>query len=348
MLSPYKRLLSSSVSRRNVRRGAGRRRSSFAVAVAVVMALSACGSSNDPTSNSNKPTSDSNKLTSVSVGAVPIIDVAPLYLGVHEGIFKRHGLDVKVQVSQGGSAIIPAVLNGELQFGNSNSLSLLIAASKGLDLSLIAAGSGSTDDPASDASTVVVPARSAINRLGDLGSKRVAINSINNIIDVVVREAVRADGGDPGSVKFVEIPFPEMPAAVSGGQVDAAYVTEPFATIAQQQGAKKLPSPAASAFDRLQLTQYFTSAQFANKSPQTVKAFVDAMVESQRFASDNPDRVRNIITTYTQIKPSLASKLILPAYPTSVNMQSLKRLAELAKVDGLVSSEIPFDKLVRK
>jgi len=307
---------------------------------AAVMLVSACGTSDEPASSGDE-------LIPVTVGAVPILDVAPLYLGVEAGIFERHGLDVSVQTSQGGAAIIPAVLASEVEFGNSNGISLLIAASKGLDLSLISPGSGSTDDPASDASTVVVPAESPIMRVRDLEGKRVAVNALNNIIDTIVREAVRADGGDPETVNFVELPFPDMPAAVSNGQVDAAYVTEPFLTVASQQGARALPSLAASAFDELGLTFYFTSARYAESNPETVDAFTNAMLEAQDLANTNPDQVREIVTSYTQIEPSLASELVLPAYPTSVNTASLEMLGQLAERDGLVSSPVNLKELVR-
>src|SRR5690625_2481883 len=72
-------------------------------AVALVM-LSACGGS-DPNSTNQ---TDAEGLTEINVGVIPILDTVPIYLGVDEGIFEEHGLDVNLQEAQGGAAIIPA------------------------------------------------------------------------------------------------------------------------------------------------------------------------------------------------------------------------------------------------
>jgi len=48
-------------------------------------------------------------MTSVRVGVIPITAVAPVYLGVEQGFFKREGLRVEPVPAQGGAAIVPAV-----------------------------------------------------------------------------------------------------------------------------------------------------------------------------------------------------------------------------------------------
>ena len=40
-----------------------------------------------------------------------------------------------------------------------------------------------------------------------------------------LHERLRKAGGDPKAVKFVELGFPDMPAAVESGQVDAAWTS---------------------------------------------------------------------------------------------------------------------------
>jgi hypothetical protein len=42
-----------------------------------------------------------------AVGIIPIVDVAPIYLGVQEGFFSDRNLDVTIETGQGGAAIGP-------------------------------------------------------------------------------------------------------------------------------------------------------------------------------------------------------------------------------------------------
>jgi len=84
------------------------------------------------------------------VGVIPIADVAPLYLGMKKGFFKQEQLTIKPQLAEGGAAITPAVLSGDFQIGFSNTLSLLIAASKDLPVEIISQGvlAGKTEEQA--------------------------------------------------------------------------------------------------------------------------------------------------------------------------------------------------------
>ena len=54
--------------------------------------------------------------TEITVGVIPIADVAPAYLGIDKGFFRDQGLDVKLQPIEGGAAVIPAVAQGDVQF----------------------------------------------------------------------------------------------------------------------------------------------------------------------------------------------------------------------------------------
>ena len=75
---------------------------------------------------------------------VPVTDVAALYLGEEVGIFKRHGLEMKVNIGTTGVAMVAAVVSGEYQFAFSALVGILQARDKGLPVKIIAAGSSST------------------------------------------------------------------------------------------------------------------------------------------------------------------------------------------------------------
>lgn len=286
--------------------------------------------------------------TEVTVGVIPILDVAPIYLGIEQGFFTDRGLEVTLESAQGGAAIVPAVVSGQFQFGFSNNTSLLLAQAQGLPLKIVAPGSSSTSEPGADFAGVVVRADSDIQGAADLADATVAINTLNNISDTVVREAVRQDGGDPAGIDFVELAFPDMPAAVAEGQVDAAFVVEPFLAISESQGARDVASAYALATEDLSVATYFTSEQLIQSDPELVMAFAEAMVESQRYATDNPDEVRRIITTYTQIDPELIPALTLPAFPDEINTDSIQVLADLALEDGLLDSEADVEALIQE
>ncbi|HEV7871278.1 MAG TPA: ABC transporter substrate-binding protein [Modestobacter sp.] len=305
------------------------------------LALAGCGGGDGGTAD----TGASGDLTVVSVGAIPIVDVAPLYLGVERGIFADHGLQVEPFLAQGGAAIVPAVVTGQAQFGFSNITSLLQAEARGVPLALVAPGSGATGDPDADFAAVIVRSDSPVQDAADLAGRSVAINSINNISDTVIRQAVRQAGGDAESVKFVELPFPNMVAAVADGSVDAAFTVEPFATVGKGQGMRAVASPYTQTHPDLTVAGYFTSDQYAADNPDAVQAFAEAMVEAQQYATDHPGEARAVLGSYTQIDPAVAAALTLPRFQTEIDRDSVAKLLGLGVQDGNIPDGVDLDEV---
>ncbi|WP_371673693.1 ABC transporter substrate-binding protein [Streptomyces sp. NBC_00289] len=310
----------------------------LAVVIAVV-GVAGCGSSESGSSGTSS--SGGSGTTTVKVGVIPIVDVAPLYLGQQKGFFDRRGIKLEMVSAQGGAAIIPGVVSGQFQFGFSNTTSLMIAQSKGVPVKSVVNGAASNGEIGADVTAVVVKKDSPIKSAKDLAGRTVAVNTLQNIGDTTVRESVRRAGGDPSKVKFVEIAFDQMPAAVDGGRVDAAWMGEPAQTIAKAQGARVVASPFAETDPDLTVATYFTSTRLTQQNPGLVKKFTEAMTESLRYASDHPDEARQILTTYTKIDGDVLKNLILPNWPARIDMASLKKLASLSEGDGLFGDKKP-------
>jgi len=303
-----------------------------AAALAVATGLGACG---DDQASSSPSGSGPDRVT---VGVVPIVDVAAIHLGRRQGFFSAEKIDLDLASGQGGATIIPAVASGQFQFGFSNVTSLLLAQNKGLKLKIVAAGDSTTGTIGKDFGAVTVPRGSSITRPADLAGRRVAVNTLNNIGTTTVAKVVRDDGGDPTKITFVELGFPDMPGALAKKQVDAAWTVEPFLSIVRQQGATAVAWPFAGTDAKLMIAAYFTSARFAAANPDLVKRFSTAMNKSLAYAEAHPEQARAVLADYTKIDPKTAATLTMPRFPTEINADSLTLLGALAVKDGLLDT----------
>jgi NitT/TauT family transport system substrate-binding protein len=316
------------------------RRSLLAAVAAAALMASGCGA------GSPASTPSSNGTTKVTVGVIPIVDVAPIYLGVKQGFFSDAGLDVKLETAQGGAAIVPAVVSGQYQFGFSNTISLLLANSQGLPLKVVSSGVASTGQDGKDFGAVIVKADSPIRSAKDLAGKKVAVNTLKNINTTTVNNVVKKAGGDPSTIDYVELPFPDIAAAVAKGDVDAGQVVEPFLTIATGQGDRQVVSNYAGTDPDLAVGMYFTSNQYAAQNAKVVDGFTAAMKKSLDYASAHPDEARAVLSTYTKIDPKVQQSMMLPKWPSSVDRDSVKLLGDLASKDGLITKSVDLDKLL--
>jgi NitT/TauT family transport system substrate-binding protein len=300
----------------------------FAAASTLLLAA-ACGSSDSPETPANEGS------TKVTVGIIPIVDVAPIYLGKEKGFFASRGIELAMEAGQGGAAIVPGVLSGQFQFGFSNVTSLMIAQSKDVPIKVVANGVASTGKPGADFGAVAVKGDSTIQTAKDLVGKKVAVNTLKNIGDTVIREAVRKAGGDPSGVNFVEMGFPQMPAALAAGQIDAAFAVEPTLSAIKAAGGRPISWVYADVAPNLTVAVYFTSKKLIAENPDLVKRFTDAMNESLTYANGHPDEVRKVLTTYTKIDQKVIDGLTLPVWPTEINKASIETLKTLGESDGI-------------
>ncbi|MCU1679637.1 MAG: NitT/TauT family transport system substrate-binding protein [Amycolatopsis sp.] len=317
-----------------------RRRWLVAAVAIAALAAAGCGGGSGTTPAS------SGGITKVKIGVIPIVDVAPIYLGVKKGFFHTEGLDITLETAQGGAAIVPAVVSGQYQFGFSNTTSLLLANSQGLPLKVVSPGVASTGVDGRDFGAVIVKATSPIKTAKDLSGKKVAVNTLKNINTTTIDNVVRKAGGDPAGISYVELPFPDIAAAVAKGDVDAGQVVEPFLTIATGQGDRQVVSNFAGTAPGLTVGMYFASQQFAAQNAKVVTGFTAAMKQSLEYATAHPDEARAILSAYTKIDPAVQKNLVLPKWPGTVDRGSVQLLGDLAGKDGLITKPLNLDALL--
>ncbi len=318
---------------RSIARGPLMRRGlAAALAFALSLTAAACGDEDGSSGGSS-----GEGTTKLKVGIIPIIDVAPIYLGIEKGYFKQEGLELSLESAQGGAAIVPGVMSEQFQFGFSNTISLLLGASQGLPLKVVSAGVASTGEEGKDFGAVIVPKGSDIRTAADLAGRRIAVNTLKNINTTTIDDVVREAGGDPSTIDYVELAFPDIVPAVEKGDVDAGQVVEPFLTISAQQGDRQVVSNYAGTDPDLAVALYFTSRQYAEQNPEVVTKFTDAMEKSLGYAQDHPDEARAVLTSYTKIDPKVQAAVTLPRWPTEIDTDSVQLLADLATRGGLLT-----------
>ena len=319
-----------------------------ALALALVAVLFAAGTVAGCGDDDEEPADGGPK--TVRVGVIPIAPVAPLYLGIDQGFFEEEGLRVEPTLAQGGAAIVPAVMAGEQQFGFSNVVSLMLAQNRGLGVKIVTQGSQSTTtaDSERDFAGVVVREDSPIREPADLAGATIAVNTLQNIGDLTITAALQEQGVDTEDIEFREIPFPDMNAALQEGQVDAVWQEEPFLVQLLGEGARIVLQHYREFADHLTIAAYFTSDEVIESDPEMVASFARAMNRSLEFAQENPDEVRRIVTTYTQIPDEAAQEMVLSYFSPDLNVPSLERLAEAGTEQGIFDEQPAVEDLIHQ
>src|SRR5690606_28039155 len=78
---------------------------------------------------------------------------------------------------------------------------------------------------------------------------------------------------------------------------------------------------------------------------ELVEKFVTAMNHSLSYAESNPEEVRRILGTYTEMDEQLIEDIRLPAFPPDSSIESVQAVGAMTKEDGLTKEDPPVDAL---
>lgn len=291
---------------------------------------------------------DAGKPVTLKIGLIPIADVAPVFLGQKKGFFKEQQITLKPQFAAGGAAITPAVISGDFDIGFSNTVSLLIAGSKKLPVQIIAPGVFGDSNKDKVWEDLLVKKDGPIKTAKDLEGKTVAVNTLNNICGVTINASLEKQDVDISKIKYTEIPFPEMNAALEKGRVQGACVVEPFVSQGKAGAMKGIDPFYYNTAPDLTVATYFASKEYIAKNKDVVDRFVTAMKKSLDYAQAHPDEVRGVLTEYTEIPEAAAQKINLPQWKSDLTTDTIEQLSTLSKKYGYLEEEPDLKELIRQ
>ena len=315
------------------------------VLAATTLALAACGGGDDEASGGSAGSGGEGEVRQVTAGLLPVAVTGALQGGIEQGFFEERNIEVTIETGQGGAALLPAVASGEMEFATSNPVSLLQARGEGLDVRVVGHWT-STHAEGEDVNGVVAHRDSGVTDAAGLAGKRIAVNTLNGMGQLTIDEAVRAGGGDPSGIQYVELPFPDMPAALEAGNVDAVWVPEPFLSqlitgghpVASYSSQESVPGHPTQLF--------FTSGQLAESDPELVADFTAALEETLEWAEANNDAVRTEAEEFLQTPAGAMANVRIEEFGTDLRREQIERMGELMVEAGLLDNDPDIDGLL--
>lgn len=315
-----------------------------AALAASALLLAACSGTPTPTTAPDEGGSD--EIRTISVAALPIVETSALWGAIEAGIFEDHGLEVEVVPAQGGAQAIPALLNGDIQFAIGQPFGPFRAEQQDLGITILTNYANSLEE-GKDVNAVVASAASGITDIADLAGKRVSVNSLGAAGDVTIRAAVDAAGGDSSTIEFVEVAFPDAAAQLDAGNIDAAWVPEPFVSQIVGNGGTLVMHPYQETIPGLPLLLTFTTAELIASDPGLVDDFTAAMTEALEWATANEADVRQAIKDNLEVPEAVADSVPLPVFTAELDKDKIEALGELAVEVGVLDELPDFSKLYR-
>ena len=290
-------------------------------------------------------TNPSGEKATLTVGVVPALDSAGFFIAYYDGLFKAQGLTITPAFVTSSETAIAQQVQGKYQITGGNYVSYIQAQQDGqANLDIFA--EGSVMEPG--AQDLYTMPSSPIRSLADLKGRTVAINAPNNILYLLTASVLTEHGISPKNVHFVtKYPFPQIPAELSEGVVNAAVLPEPFASIAEETyGAVPLADLNQGATTSFPVEGYVATKQWAKQHPQTLADFYRALEQGQQIADTNRaavERAMEDLPGKLSLTPAEAALMSVDEYPVSSGPVGTVDKIRLQRVVNVMQQFLGFD-----
>jgi len=275
-----------------------------AVALLLILALlTACSAT---------PSAES-EIQTIRLGYIPVIIFAPLFVGIERGYFAEENIEIELTtIPNTNDAVIQlAAGNFDVIFAGGNA-GVFNALEQGLDFTIIAPMH--SESPPVATPLVTGADRDDIQSVADLAGKRVAVNGIGAAIEYWVDQALAQEGLSIEDVELTAMRFPDMPAALANGSLDAAVITEPLVTINEEQGLVKVL--AEDFINGFTATYVLTNAPWLEANPEAARGFMRAYLRACRDLQGDymNEEIAQIVEEYTQVPAAVVMRSPLAGY----------------------------------
>ncbi len=282
----------------------------------------------------------------VRFGALPILDVLPVYVAQSEGHFAQAGLEVELVPVASAAERDQLMQAGRIDAMVNDTVSTLFYNKEKTQIYVVRIARKAY--PQAPQFFILASKDAGINRPQDLKGVEIAISQ-GTVIEYMTDRILERAGLKPGEYRTVNIPrIPDRLQALIEGRVKAAMLPDPFATLAIQQGAKVVADDRE--VQTISLSVLSFRAEVVEKNPEVVRRFLQAWDQAVAAINANPGKYAGLLSEKKLVPQPLVGTYHLPPYPERA-LPSREVFADViawAREKGLIQGDIPYERLVRE
>jgi ABC-type nitrate/sulfonate/bicarbonate transport system substrate-binding protein len=235
----------------------------------------------------------------IATGVDPVFSA--YYVAQEEGLFKKHGLDVRINTGPSGSAMVAFLVNGQIEsaFGSE----IAGVANHNLDPNVVVVAQATRL-----VRWLAVVGRNIDNLEGLKGKKiGLARGSGGEVFWLAMIDKLKLN---PADYTVVNVEAPEMVAALERGNIDAYAVWEPWVTrgLAAVKNTKVLKDQEGILEQGVYI---YMNLGWIKKNPAQAEGFMRALVEATELINKDRQRAAKDVSAFLKsLDPPMVEQLM--------------------------------------
>jgi NitT/TauT family transport system substrate-binding protein len=276
----------------------------------------------------------------LKIVALPILDTLPILVAQNQGLFEKNGVKVEFIPAASAPERDQLIASGQADGMINELLSAMFFNKEGVRVQVVryarSASSGSA------LFTLLAYPGAGIATPADLKGKAIGISE-GTIIAYLTERMLSAEGVNPSEVKFISTPkIDGRLALLQSGELDAAVLPEPLASVAAKGGSVVVLSDTRHPEFSFSTLSFRKEVLEAN--PEAVRGFLRGIEVATDLINKEPAKWKQILVEQKILPPALADSFQVPQFvkagvPTETQYNDA---LAWAKEKGYLDKDIPY------
>ncbi len=247
------------------------------------------------------------------IAVLPILDTLPLYVAEAEGYFAAQGIAVEFIPAASAAERDQLLQAGQIDGFITDLVALALYNRESPQVVAVRYAMVPTADFAQF--RVLAANKSGITTVEGLRGVPIGVSE-GTVIEYVTHRLLEAEGLPSDAITTLAVPkIPERMALLDAGELRAATLPEPLASLAMQQGAMVIADD--TRHPEIACSLYAFRKEIIDQQPQTVRAFIAAIDKASASINADKSRWSDLLTEKGLVPAPLAGAYTLPNYPAN-------------------------------
>ena len=312
----------------------GTRHPALLVLLLAVLAAAVLGCAAQPAAKPAAP---------IKVGVLPILDALPMYVAEQEGYFQEGGVQVELVLFPSALERDSAFMAGQVDGLLNDPISVGLLNKDGEKAKMVRLAFKGNESMAM--MVVLASPNSKIASPTDLKGVPIGISS-NSIIEYTTERLLQRAGLKPSDIQETEVTkIPVRAEMLAKGQLQAATLPEPLASLAVQQGARVILDDSKTGTGQSVIT---FRQETVSDNAEGIRRFLAAYEKGVQAINSTPNRYRDLMVDKAKVPDSLRDSLNVPRFesaqlPAKADVEDVMNWMVEKK---LLDKPIPYEKQV--
>ncbi|MBI3164852.1 MAG: ABC transporter substrate-binding protein [Anaerolineales bacterium] len=276
----------------------------------------------------------------LKIAVLPIIDALPMYVAEAEGLFAKHGVAVEFIPVASAPERDQLLAAGQADGTINETLSVMLFNKDSAQMQVVRyalrPGEGYPHF------RILASGQSGITVSSELRNVEIGVSQ-GTIIEYVTERLLQTQGLSPDEIKTIAVPkIPDRMALLGSGELAAAVLPDPLASLAMSQGAVNVVDDSMN--PEYGFSVYSFRRETIDANPEAVKAFLAAIEEAADLINLDSAKYTALLSDKGLVPPPLLETFAVPPFPDQAVPTEAEWNDGLAwlKEKGILSADVSY------